>query len=942
MTVAGTDPFPDSGPGIERAALLDADEVRWVERAAVLSWFSPTLIGAPADEELLLDSEGWTHLLRHSEIVRSRGGERRRLKLGPRRDALRALGDRAAMAAALAETPDDLRPSDRVQQAIDRLLVGERLLVERLGLAELYGLETVRTWFEGILPDLPPTDAILAARRRKELLAPHEALAGRNFYGRRDEREDLRGYINERRNERLIARLRGQVHGIVRWFYDNPPLVVHGPGGVGKSSLIANFVLEHAAPGFVFVDLDFGRPNIDSRSPETLLAEAARQIGAQAPGRLAESERVARDIERTIKPVEKEAAFLESAVITETSHAVELFVRFAAAALPQQNIPFVLDTFEEAMALGETHTDAVLSLTAQLQRALPSLRPIVCSRVRPGQSVAWLDIPLAEMEPQAATDYLTDQLNRRGLTTLPPDLVDTVVKRINRTPLALNIAAELLAQARDKGRDLRGEVAAIASKAGDAYLFDRLLKQIDGEDAHKLAFPGLIVRRLNPDLVLKVLKGPCRLSVTTDKQALGLLNTLAAKVSLIERREDEVFVHRPDVRRLMLRSLVENVPPATMEAIERAAITYFLALGDAESMAEAAYHLLRVGDLEAADRILADPSVADHLRLAVDEVDPAARLTLCLRLGITPSRSDRQAASAWLWERTARATSSELLGRGDYEGALAVLREKPDIVSAELDRIAAEALVGLLRWDDAKTHAMAGLARAKEEGNAASAIRNALTLARIGFGQNDLGLAEDALGDVIDIDSEAVPIDLRVHLAVARLRAARLRRDVAATRHAAETVAELVNRDVLGHIVPSTLRELTGELAYIEPVDQDLARNILVSALLRLGFEHEQGPVTDRLATELRKAALGSDGQAAAAVQLFSSTTETPPLPSPDADQGAWSEWVLSISAIGLGEILATLLKVVEGSVRDELLTIIIDRMKEMARHARERKLRVP
>jgi hypothetical protein len=66
---------------------------------------------------------------------------------------------------------------------------------------------------------------------------------------------------------------------------------------VGKSTLVAQFFLDHAKKGdLVFVDLDFGRPNLDPRRPTMLLAEAARQIVTQIPFRFAEGDALAADL----------------------------------------------------------------------------------------------------------------------------------------------------------------------------------------------------------------------------------------------------------------------------------------------------------------------------------------------------------------------------------------------------------------------------------------------------------------------------------------------------------------------------------------------------------------------------------------------------------------------------------------------------------------------
>ena len=64
-----------------------------------------------------------------------------------------------------------------------------------------------------------------------------------------------------------------------------PPLLVYGVGGVGKSTLIAQFLLdlaERADPtAWAYLDLD--RPSLSSYDPLALLTDVVRQVGAQLP-----------------------------------------------------------------------------------------------------------------------------------------------------------------------------------------------------------------------------------------------------------------------------------------------------------------------------------------------------------------------------------------------------------------------------------------------------------------------------------------------------------------------------------------------------------------------------------------------------------------------------------------------------------------------------------
>ncbi len=70
-------------------------------------------------------------------------------------------------------------------------------------------------------------------------------------------------------------------------FGGRPPLVIHGPGGAGKSTLISKFILDHAGPDraqpMAFILLDFDRRALDPAKPDALLTEVAQQVRTQFP-----------------------------------------------------------------------------------------------------------------------------------------------------------------------------------------------------------------------------------------------------------------------------------------------------------------------------------------------------------------------------------------------------------------------------------------------------------------------------------------------------------------------------------------------------------------------------------------------------------------------------------------------------------------------------------
>ena len=58
-------------------------------------------------------------------------------------------------------------------------------------------------------------------------------------------------------------------------------VAVCGPGGMGKSTLVARYLLDTPDQPFVYLDCD--RPGLSAEEPITLLAEAVRQLGLQFP-----------------------------------------------------------------------------------------------------------------------------------------------------------------------------------------------------------------------------------------------------------------------------------------------------------------------------------------------------------------------------------------------------------------------------------------------------------------------------------------------------------------------------------------------------------------------------------------------------------------------------------------------------------------------------------
>src|SRR5439155_19121056 len=96
----------------------------------------------------------------------------------------------------------------------------------------------------------------------KRLVAPFEFLVA-NFRGRQKELTILRNYVGVMPTASVMTNATRQIQ---EWLNltARGPLVVWGPGGVGKSTLIAKFILEHGRLvgelSLPFAYLDFDQP----------------------------------------------------------------------------------------------------------------------------------------------------------------------------------------------------------------------------------------------------------------------------------------------------------------------------------------------------------------------------------------------------------------------------------------------------------------------------------------------------------------------------------------------------------------------------------------------------------------------------------------------------------------------------------------------------------
>ena len=468
---------------------------------------------------------------------------------------------------------------DALQAALRATLDG--LSPERLRALSTGALGALVQVYDGIahFAPLPPRDQIERKLELARLLDPLRQIT-KTFSGREKELQELRDYVGVLSTGSWIADGLRAIGNVIFSPTPKPPLVVYGPGGVGKTTLTAQFILEHALvaeqQNFPFAYLDFDRPTVNAEQAPSILGEAIRQIGLQYDAAFHASERL--------------RARWELRLSASPDADIEPFVKDFAGFLDTLEVRegpvlLVLDTFEEVQRRSKAYVQSVLQLVSSLTEHVPRLRVVITGRSPIEGAPVAKQKELAAFDQASAVAYL-------GANGVAGEAAERIAAQTHGNPLTLTLAIELY---RRNPEALRGfDGARFTDATIQSALFDRILLHIQDREVRKLAHPGLVLRRVTPEIIAQVLAGPCEIAVPDKARAEELFEKLAEDNTLVTRVEPQVLIHRLDVRRMMLGPLRAH-EPAKVREIHRGAIEFYNRSSDVISRAEAAYHRLCLG-----------------------------------------------------------------------------------------------------------------------------------------------------------------------------------------------------------------------------------------------------------------------------------------------------------------------------------------------------------
>ncbi|GEM_PF-597280 len=441
-----------------------------------------------------------------------------------------------------------------------------------------------------LLPAVRSAIAVLDQRDRSE------QSAARGFVGRLSERSQVADWLKDPMRE--------------------PPvtcLLIQGAPSIGKSSMLAEAVFafeQGRAPLLLRFDFDWAGLDIQDQLGFTM--EAARQL-AQQLGKDSPELLDARLAAAAVTGGSQPSAF------RKTQFPAELARQMAdTVARSGRSLLVVLDTLEVLRGRGETHPIRLFDwLDSVVGAGLYPLRVIAASR---GNA---LDVCPDRVGHHLVLEGLGDDDARQLLLRLGVRPADHrgLIELSGGNPLRLRLGAEIAAGGEASALLRRRRKKAIQT----AVLYRFLLSRVNDNDIKKVVNPGLIVRRLNTELLHDVVAPQLGLTITRDR-AETLMQALQSLDWLVERDPGApgFITHRPDMRRLLL-PLLYGAAPKRCAAINAAAAQWFGARGEPWCETEALYHRLQLLRTRPSPPEIGWAAATRMSQEMIEELPPAAR-----------------------------------------------------------------------------------------------------------------------------------------------------------------------------------------------------------------------------------------------------------------------------------------------------------------------------
>ena len=674
----------------------------YVLAAAVLHAFVPERL-SPLPGTPLSDNP---RLLLFDDVVRTGSGADGlfMLRADVRTAALQELGTREAMLAALNPNPD--RSVNGLQRMWEQYLREGKLPgFSTLNYGELTDLGQIVSWLEGVVDGIPTPEQVADQLRRRSVLSSFEKIVdNESFTGRDSELAMIREHVGALPPTSAIEATSRKV---ARWLNltRRPILVIHGPGGIGKSALIGRALWEHASAHedvrIPFAYLAFDQAALRLDAPHTLLAAAASQFERQFPQHDHAVKTFREAIQRYRSQREAQAArkapslARQARILEVQTLEIELARAFAGllrliamrvldGKAVRSPALLALDTFEEVQYRDRESLAAFWRMLDVIQSSCPELRVLISGRGPVSGSGSTLDPKLIRdvRLPEFGMEDRVTLLKRLGVKD--EEVARAVAQQVGGNPLSLRLAANVVtseagAVTQDGISDLvtrKWLLFQVHEELIQGQLYRRILGHLHDENVRKLAHPGMVLRRVTPEVILHVLAPLCLSAVTDVKQAHCLFEQLKREQALVMLDTDGALVYRPDIRRAMVRLLELDRFEETRQ-LRRAAIDWYSQQEGVVARAEEMYHRLVLGEDEPHtidERWL--PDIEASIAANLEEYPDRSKAMLASRMSLEVPREVFAQADIAEWERNITRKVQRALSELQTDAALGLLRER--------------------------------------------------------------------------------------------------------------------------------------------------------------------------------------------------------------------------------------------------------------------------
>lgn len=525
------------------------------------------------------------------------------------------------------------------QSFYEQVLKEKQLGLENLSANELVLALRFVDWFSKTSYVLPDKDAINALIKRENLLRPFSILTEK-FQGRTEELAQIRTYVSKVGHA--------------------DPMLISGIGGIGKSTLLAKFILdfveEDQANKVPFIYLDFDRPGLSISEPLQLVSEGLRQLKVQFPD-LAELFTDMRHDIQTYLRSDRQSKYRDFEQMSKSNVGSRnlIYDSIASQYLDRYRydletisrpVIWVLDSFEEAQYRATiTDLNNLFEFLREVSGVITSFRPIIIGRSDMVSAYGKFErMVLTSFDKASTIAYL------EALGVNNRDLAGEIADRIGGNPLTIQLAAQVVhqeAKAQKKSiSDLDGK--ALFDKIDEGriqeHLVRRNLDHIHNDRVRQLAVPGLLVRKISPDVIQHVLAEPCGLGEIDAADAWQLYQDLQQESFLITESHGSISF-RQDLR-IALYDLIIQDKEVKSKEIHENAIAFYQDKTAPQDQAEYLYHRLKRGDDPAIIEEIYSDEIRPFIENSLTELPLNAYILLANKLNITVDDEVLKNASA--------------------------------------------------------------------------------------------------------------------------------------------------------------------------------------------------------------------------------------------------------------------------------------------------------